>query len=82
MRGERRVPEVLSFCGNDGGGATQLDVFLLLACNSLILVVCCLIFGASEADSRAELALRGVGRERGLFLDGDLRVRETWDPAN
>ena len=62
------MPEVPSFCGKDGGGATKLGVFLLLTCNSLILVVCCLIFGAREADGRAELALRGVRRERGLLF--------------
>ena len=73
------MSDVASFCGKDGGGATQLGIFPLLACNSvvpiktvycnsLILVVCCLIFGAREADSRAELTLRGVRRERGLLV--------------
>ena len=68
MGAEGRVSEKPRLCGEDRGGTTKLGVYLLLACNRRILVVCFFGVRAREADRRAGLTLRGVCRERGWLV--------------
>ena len=68
MWAEGGVSESSRLCGEDGGDVSKLGAFLLLACNSRILIVGVLGVGARKADRRAELALRGVCGERGLLV--------------